>query len=311
MKTAQNSISLEELEKGFEERSLVMIEMALLPAIQKGNMVLQEDMPEQIASTVIDSARAEARTAVKNDSFQSKAPQELPEDKPLRVSQDIEFGLVFDANSPEALLWAQQRSANLVVGLNQNTRAGVRSVVVQAFDELIPPAEAARLIKPLVGLTEPSANAVANLRKRMLNPENWGKTIKAGKTKIRIPEAGPSKALIQSRTSKYADRLLRKRAISIARTEVIAASNEGQRQVWRTAQTEGLLSDRALRVWIITPDERLCPICEPLEGVTAPVNEPFVSPDTGEEFGAPPAHIMCRCAMGISEELAPVEETIQ
>jgi SPP1 gp7 family putative phage head morphogenesis protein len=158
---------------------------------------------------------------------------------------------------------------------------------------------AAELIKPLVGLTDGGAQAVMNLRRRMM--QGAGKRIKAGRTIIRVPDSGASEALILKRTQQYAERLLRKRAIAIARTETVTASNEGQRQLWLQAQAAGELEPTALKEWIVTDDDRLCPICAPLEGDVAPINEPY--PRSG--LMGPPAHIQCRCGQGISNKRGP------
>lgn len=87
------------------------------------------------------------------------------------------------------------------------------------------------------------------------------------------------------------------RAETIARTETISASVNGQQELWDQAVEEGLLTGTESQEWIITPDDRLCPICEAIEGQTVPLGEPFVT-DDGEVDG-PPAHPRCRCAVGL------------
>lgn len=88
------------------------------------------------------------------------------------------------------------------------------------------------------------------------------------------------------------------RALTIARTETMRASNEGQEQLWKQATDAGLLTGREERVWIVTPDDRLCPICEGLEDATSPLNGMFTS-DDGSSFDVPPAHPNCRCVIGL------------
>lgn len=87
------------------------------------------------------------------------------------------------------------------------------------------------------------------------------------------------------------------RAETIARTETISASVNGQQELWDQAVEEGLLTGDEQQEWIITPDDRLCPICEAIEGQTVPLGEPFETED-GEVDG-PPAHPRCRCAVGL------------
>lgn len=85
------------------------------------------------------------------------------------------------------------------------------------------------------------------------------------------------------------------RADLIARHETMLAADEGQRQGWDQAVDAGLLPEGTRRVWIVTPDERLCPICAALEDKTAPLGGVYPG-----GFDGPPAHIQCRCTEGIT-----------
>jgi SPP1 gp7 family putative phage head morphogenesis protein len=87
------------------------------------------------------------------------------------------------------------------------------------------------------------------------------------------------------------------RAEVIARTETMKASNEGVQEAWNQAVDEGLLTGKELQVWIVTDDDRLCPICEPLDGETAAIDGEFES--DGETYDGPPAHPNCRCTVGL------------
>ena len=81
------------------------------------------------------------------------------------------------------------------------------------------------------------------------------------------------------------------RADLIARTEVMTAANEGQREAWRQAADEGLLPANIRIGWIATVGA--CPECEVLDGQTRSLD--------GEYEGGvvPPAHPRCRCTEGI------------
>jgi len=90
----------------------------------------------------------------------------------------------------------------------------------------------------------------------------------------------------------------------IARTESMTATNEGQRDLWEQAVKDGYLNGDEQQVWITTPDDKLCDICEPLEGVTVGMDEDF--PEEG-----PPAHPNCRCTIGLLAAGAAGEEEEQ
>jgi hypothetical protein len=85
------------------------------------------------------------------------------------------------------------------------------------------------------------------------------------------------------------------RAERIARNEPMVAVHEGQRAAWNQAVEEGLLPETAVREWIVVGDDKVCPICEGLEGKTAALGEEYE-----EGIEGPPAHVMCRCSESIS-----------
>ncbi len=84
------------------------------------------------------------------------------------------------------------------------------------------------------------------------------------------------------------------RATLIARNESMIAASNGQRQAWDQAVDKGLLEGDEKREWIITPDDRLCPICEELDGAVTDLGGNY--PDGSD---GPPAHVNCRCTEGI------------
>jgi SPP1 gp7 family putative phage head morphogenesis protein len=88
------------------------------------------------------------------------------------------------------------------------------------------------------------------------------------------------------------------RAELIARTESMRAANEGQQQLWDQAVEAGVLTGTEKQEWITTPDDRLCPICEPLDGQQVGLDEMFDA--DGEEIEGPPAHPNCRCTVGLA-----------
>lgn len=178
-----------------------------------------------------------------------------------RGAKAAPLNLEFDAANPAAIAWAERRAAELVVEIDVAQREAIRTVVVKGFDEGISPYETARLIRSAIGLTERDAAAVA---KRGL-------------------EQGLERA------ERYAGKLLRQRAQTIAVNEALTASNEGQRQLWQQAREKGLLTG-AERKTIIQSDP--CPICEQVTGEIVGLDEAF-------SLGLPPFHVRCRCVEGI------------
>lgn len=177
--------------------------------------------------------------------------------------------LKFDVTNPLAKQYAEERSAELVRDITGATRRAIREIMELAFEEQLPTVDTAKLLVKVIGLDQRRALAVKKVYDR--------------------------KGIVAAR--KAADFQVRKRAVVIARTETLRASNEGQRQLWEQAIQKGLLPPNVQRRWVGTPDKRECPICEALDGDVAPVRGTFKGGLTG-----PPAHPLCRCA----QELVPV-----
>jgi len=179
----------------------------------------------------------------------------------------------FDAKNPQAAKAAEKAAAALVTEVTDAVRENIRHLIAEAIEEGIPPYDAARMIVPLIGLTDAQAQAALKYR-------------------IELIDSGLPLTRVNMLVDKYADKLLRDRAEKIARTEIMDALNEGQSVAWQQAQAEGLLSAGATKEWIVTPDDRLCEQCEPMDGRTVPVGQSFPE-------GDPPLHPNCRCTIGI------------
>jgi SPP1 gp7 family putative phage head morphogenesis protein len=175
---------------------------------------------------------------------------------------------------------AQRVAADVVTDVTASVRAGIRAAIVRSIREGIPPYDAARLIQPLIGLTDKQVHAVMNYRETLIN-------------------AGHVPQRVVSLTDTYIEQKIAERARTIARTETMRALNAGERATWEAAIDEGLMDETEQREWIITPDDRLCDVCEAMDGKIVGVDEDFTLP-TGETVEGPPAHPNCRCTTGIT-----------
>lgn len=185
--------------------------------------------------------------------------------------------LSFTLTNPRAVAWAARHGSQLIVQISEATRTGVRSLIADGIATGRPVVATAREIRGLVGLTQRQAAAVNNYRAELLSE-------------------GQAGDLFERRVLRYGQQLLNQRARIIARTETIAASSQGQLELWRQAAADGLIDpQRTKRRWIATEDDRICPICQDLDGVVVPFAAPFKT-NAGIELWAPPAHPGCRCA---------------
>lgn len=202
------------------------------------------------------------------------------EDLILAVAQAN--NVVMDLDSPFVLDAAKKLTADLVTNVNKETKAAIRQMIFEAIRDGDAPIEAQKVIRQVVGLTKRDAMTV----KRLM-------------------------ALDPSRASRKAAQLVRRRAINIARTETMRASNLGQKATWQHMVQEGLLDPATTRqVWIVTDDDRLCPDCAPMEGLAVDLDEDFAqtergvlpserTPYDGEVVEAPPLHPSCRCTTAL------------
>jgi hypothetical protein len=206
----------------------------------------------------------------------------------LRVTNNVPAaasGFRFDLVNPRAVEFLRAYDGNLIRELSKETRQNLVQVVENGFKRGYGIREMTEEIMSVVnfGLTARQQKATWNY---------WQAQI----------EAGSSYTEAKKRRSIYEKRLLRYRAEMIARTETIRAAEQGKQESWRQAMDEDLLDpDTTRRVWIITPDDRLCDFCRGVKQLNAegiPFNDHFRTPD-GYFVGGPPAHPHCRCSTGL------------
>jgi SPP1 gp7 family putative phage head morphogenesis protein len=209
--------------------------------------------------------------------------------------------LSFDRTNPEAVKWAATESSKKITEVTENQKTTVREIISHSIIEGVPPKVAAREIKQHIPLLPKHWNTLvrANNKLKKVKPETL---VKIGKRIYRAPKEGFSEERRKTILDRYETRLHNYRAQMIARTETIAAANEGQRQLWLQAKQNGLLTGLERREWIQTGDARTCQFCIDMSGQTAPIDKPFTGPN-GPVMG-PPLHPMCRCAVGLTKDKA-------
>jgi len=182
----------------------------------------------------------------------------------------------FNETNPRAVAWAQRHAARFVTEITRETREGIRRFITDAFVQQVPPVKLVRQLREVIGLTSRQVDTLSRQR------DQW-------------VEAGLSESTVLKRMEFASARALRERSWVIARTETMAASNAGQVDAWGVARSEGLLDADLVKEWIVTPDDRLCPECEPLDGEQVALDEAF----PGGVY-QPPLHPNCRCAVGMN-----------
>lgn len=209
-------------------------------------------------------------------------------------------GYRFDIADERAIAWARQRAGNLVAQISDEVRGKVSSVTMRLLDGDISLREAKNEIARTVGLHDRWQKAVDNSYEETLE---------------RLIEEGidpdDAEIMAQQLADNYAERLRNVRASNIARTEVATAQNQGRFIHWQQLADRGVINpELTVKEWRTAPEfvsskTEVCPICEPMNGVRAPLFAEFT------ELGImmPPAHPNCRCRAVLIVQ--PIEDVIE
>jgi hypothetical protein len=173
--------------------------------------------------------------------------------------------------------WSGQK----ITLINEQTRNAVRVLIRKGLTDGIEPKRLAKEIKPLIGLNARQAIAVQNARASWL-------------------QAGLDAASVDAKALQYTEKLRKYRALMIARTETIGASNRGQLHGWRRGAQNGLLDPATTkRKWIAAKGSgRTCDLCNAMHNsVISGLQETFTTPKGPLQH--PPLHPNCRCTIGL------------
>ena len=173
--------------------------------------------------------------------------------------------------------WVNEQGGALITTLTAAQMANAHSIIHhQVLWQVTSPYQLARVMRPVVGLTEGDAIACSRLYSGLL-------------------EAGVPPKAATARLEKYANYLHRVRADRIARTELSDAYNFGQLDSMRQARLGGLLPGEPEKSWI-AGGPRPCEICLGNEADgPIPIDNTFSSGDD-----RPTAHPCCACAVAYS-----------
>lgn len=208
----------------------------------------------------------------------------------VRAIKDLPTGLSiamsFDKSDPRAIAWARLRAGKMIVQIQDEQLQAIRQIISNAIANGVTVPQAAKQIEQVVGLHDRWQRAVNNAYERDVQ-----RFIAEGVNSERAV------TMAQQNAAKYRQKLIRARARNIARTEVMAAQNQGTLLSWLQAGEKGLINlSLTKKEWMAGPSGwkgiSVCDFCAPLNGQQVPVTSPF---DNG--LLAPPAHPNCRCRM--------------
>ncbi len=204
----------------------------------------------------------------------------------------------FNTQTPGVVEWMRSRGAALVTSSTQTQKDAISLLLEDKIREKYTVDELARLIRPTIGLYRQQTSAVEKYYSNMIE----SLTKDHPRTK---PEVIRQRALTQS--TKYAERLHRQRALTIAQTEMAYAYNYGADEGIRQAQSDFLIG-KVEKKWCTSGDDSVCPECEQLDGTIIGMDEVFFSGNKTEYDISglyPPLHPRCACAVEYIETEAP------
>ena len=253
------------------------------------------------------------------------------------------FSLVFDINNPRAEEWLKTNSSQLITGdLLPENRAAIQTILQNGMIAGNNPRTTAldiagRIGKTgkrqggVIGLTQQQSQYSINMKNVLSNDPRqyfikdrvtgqmkprWKLADKRfNKTILKSIETGKplTKPVINKIVGRYEDKLLKHRADTIARTEVLQAVNEASDEVLRQIIDEGLAPrNAALRIWrhSFSANEREGHLR--MNGVERRIDEAFTNPITGAVLqrpgtGGAAEDINCRCYLEHKIDFVAVE----
>lgn len=216
--------------------------------------------------------------------------------KPFRLEGRFNF------INQDVVTFARNEAAKMVQRLTDEQLVSVRNAIVSSVSGEFTIDETSKIIRASIGLTDRYRKAV----------ETRFMAVKRQAERGGLPAAEAARLATRAATQ-AADRLLRARARTIARTEVAAAQNAGKMITWKQAVDRGTLEPSAVKRWLPAADA--CDIClriaeEFNESTDVPVLGEFYSVD---EFGnadgywhdqMPPVHPNCRCTVFVETRMS-------
>jgi ADP-ribosyltransferase exoenzyme/Phage Mu protein F like protein len=198
----------------------------------------------------------------------------------LAEAGKIDAKLAFNTVDAMSQRYAQEEAGKLIRNITDTQRATIRDVLGTAMGGDLTKDAAARRIRQSIGLHPAWAQAVRNFEAKQLasvpkgySPSRWAATV-------------------EKRTDAYYNRLLRRRADNIARTEIITAENLGRYGTWADSIGRGLNGADSRKEW--SPGPGACRDCQRRVGQIVQWDQPFSG-----GLMMPPAHPSCRCTANL------------
>lgn len=171
--------------------------------------------------------------------------------------------------SNTTLNWIRNESSRLIVGVSTESMLSIRTLLATGYQAGTGVRPTARQIRAVVGILPSHAAAIIRYGQMLFN-------------------LGYPQDRIDGYVETYTRRLLAYRADNIARTEAMTAAHVGQLSAWQHLVEQNLLNPaRSWMEWMTATDDRVCPLCAPMDGKKVRIGSPFISDSKGFPDGYP------------------------
>lgn len=171
--------------------------------------------------------------------------------------------------SNTTLNWLRNESSRLIVGVSTESMLSIRTLLSTGYEAGTGIRPTARQIRSVVGILPSHAAAVTRYGQMLFN-------------------LGYDQDRIDGYVDTYTRRLLAYRADNIARTEAMTAAHVGQLAAWQHLVEQNLIDPaRSWMEWMTATDDRVCPLCAPMDGKKVRIGSPFISDSKGFPNGFP------------------------
>lgn len=193
----------------------------------------------------------------------------------------------FDGKNEAAQAAAAKQATRLLTttGVTGESRRAIRALIIAAIRDGIDPYSAAIMIREMVGMNKPQADAATRYRRE-------------------LRESGLTQSQIERTMQRYVGKKIAERAEMISRSEILAALNAGVRAAARQAVEQELLGPKTKKGWSLSGLGGVrapCPNCVAMSKKRIPLNAKFPYPD-GRKLDGPPGHPRCRCTQTVYPE---------
>ena len=200
------------------------------------------------------------------------------------------------------LKWIREHGAELVTNSTESQRQCIQWFLEESVHEKMSADQLAGRIRQTIGLTKPQAAANQRYYTNILD-----------RLRKEHPDMEEKTILQKARTAaeRYRQKQLGYRALTIARTEIAMAYNQGQDAAIRYYMKLGLMGPKVRKIWVAARGDRACEICKEVDGHSADIDESITAvykktvrkkevERTASSF-IPPAHPRCACSLKYEE----------